>query len=326
MNPSPPTRRPRAQSPPPAYSESPSAASGPTLGTPPTYSENGASTGASTSTPSRGRGGDSSSTSASSSHRGIGKGLDDDDFKFLETFDTVFLIDDSASMYGRRWRETGEALMSVVPECTARDADGVDVWFLNKKDRRNQYRNVTRAREDETGTGTSVQELFRQRRPDGDATLTGTRLREILNPYVRRCERIEAENKRRADQGLLDADLELLDLPKPINIIVITDGRASDDPGSVLREMAGRLDAIRAPPYQVGVQFFQVGDDERATRSLRQLDNELGAVRDMVDTVTFDAVGNGRNRTPGLTRDGILKTVLGAVNRRYDNNHLASRS
>lgn len=329
MNPSPPTRRPRAQSPPPAYSENPSAASGPTLGTPPTYSQNEASTSASTSTTSKGRSQGSNSTSASSSHCGI-QGRDDDDFKFLETFDTEFLIDDSASMYGRRWREVGEALVSVVPVCTKHDSDGVGVWFLNKKERRNEYRNVTRAREDEPGTGVSVQGLFQQRRPDGDATLTGTRLREILNRYVRRCERIEAENERRAEQGL-----DPLDLPKPINIIVITDGQASDDPESVLREMAGRLDAIRAPPYQVGVQFFQVGNDERATLALKQLDDKLGVtgglssvrkpVRDMVDTVTFDTVGDGRTGTPRLTRDGILKTVLGAVNRRHDNSNLASR-
>ena len=242
--------------------------------------------------------------------------------------------------------------MSVVPVCTAHDADGVDVWFLNKKDRCNEYRNITRARDSDEVTGSgpgseiSVESLFRSRRSNGDATMTGTRLHEILDPYVRRCEWIEAANERRMEQGLLDLSvntpLPRLELPKPINIIMITDGRADDDPASVLRGIAERLDDIRAPPFQVGVQFFQVGGDEIAASALRELDEELSSagglqsardgnrkrVRDMVDTVTFDYVADGQNgaRVRVLTRDGILKTVLGAVNRRHDNSKLATRT
>lgn len=109
-----------------------------------------------------------------------------------------------------------------------------------------------------------------------------------------------------------------LDRTKPLNIIVITDGVPTDDVESALIHAAKKLDRLDAPAWQVGVQFFQVGSDEDAKTHLRALDDELseiagGEVRDMVDTVPF----LGRSGE-ALTGEGILKVVLGAVNRRLD--------
>lgn len=62
-----------------------------------------------------------------------------------------------------------------------------------------------------------------------------------------------------------------------------------------------------------------VGRDEAAKKHLRLLDDELAEVsgddelRDIVDTVPF----TGAEGTQ-LSGDGILKVVLGAVNRRLD--------
>ena len=60
----------------------------------------------------------------------------DDPYAFLSEFDTVFLIDDSGSMAGRSWAETEAAISAITPVCTAHDADGIDVHFLNAADDR----------------------------------------------------------------------------------------------------------------------------------------------------------------------------------------------
>ncbi len=82
--------------------------------------------------------------------------------------------------------------------------------------------------------------------------------------------------------------------------------------------MPAALDRLGAPAYQVGVQFFQVGDDPAATSALRHLDDELGpsnGVRDMIDTVSWNARDAGQKT---LTAEAVLKTVLGAVKRHVD--------
>lgn len=98
---------------------------------------------------------------------------------------------------------------------------------------------------------------------------------------------------------------------------MITDGVPSDDPESVIIHAAKKLDALDAPPWQVGIQFFQVGQEVGAAQALQELDDALvergGGIRDMVDTVPWS--GKSGN---GLNADGILKIVLGGVNRRLD--------
>ncbi|RYO74099.1 hypothetical protein DL766_004920 [Monosporascus sp. MC13-8B] len=303
MNLSPATRRPRPQTPPPAYSQVATAASGPTLGASPAY-EGSSSQQQQAGTTTRG----GSSTAPVPA---------EDKYAFLSQFDTVFLIDDSGSMAGRSWRETRLALSAIVPICTARDEDGVDVYFLNHEsaERRDEggsagtgYRGVR--------TPEAVDALF-QRVEDGRLgpyTLTGMRLQRILQTYLRHYQRRAREAGDGGDPGV-----------KPVNIIVVTDGVPHDDPGAVIERAAAQLDRLDAPPYQVGIQFFQVGNEPGAAEALRRLDDDLkgrvagggSTLRDMVDTVTFDATDGAG--APVLTSEGILKTVLGAVNRRIDN-------
>ena len=131
-------------------------------------------------------------------------------------------------------------------------------------------------------------------------TPTGTRLNAILKPYLARVER--------------DGDAV-----KPLNIIVITDGVPSDDVESVVIRAAKKLDAADVPAWQVGVQFFQVGEESGASEMLRSLDDDItelsGGARDIVDTVPWNGVrGNGA----GLDGEMVLKTVLGSVVRRLD--------
>jgi uncharacterized protein YegL len=208
--------------------------------------------------------------------------IKDDRYAFLSSFDTVFLIDDSGSMAGRSWRETAKALETITPICTAHDADGIDIHFLNARDNV-WYQNVT--------SPATVTEIFSAVRPQG-GTPTGQRLNQILKPYLARY----ATNP----EGT-----------KPLNIIVITDGEPSDDVESPIIAAAKKLDKFDAPAWQVGIQFFQVGREPGAREHLKQLDDELQEMagcelRDIVDTVPFTGEGGAE-----LNADGIMKVVLG---------------
>ncbi|PTB43337.1 hypothetical protein M441DRAFT_45294 [Trichoderma asperellum CBS 433.97] len=238
---------------------------------------------------------------------------EDDKYAFLSSFDTIFVVDDSGSMAGHPWREVAEVLRSITPICTAHDKDGIDLYFLNHK-------STEDPKDDNKPSGgyygidtpEKVQVAFQMARPTG-ATPTGTRLWNILNPYIAQ---VDPSKEKKQD----------IEKVKPINIIVITDGRPTDDPETVIYQCAKKLDSFGAPPHQVGIQFFQIGTDKDATEALRELDDELAklGVRDMVDTVTWD--GKSSNSRKGLTADGILKVVLGAVIRRLDRRPSANQS
>lgn len=232
----------------------------------------------------------------------------EDPYSFLGTFDTTLLIDDSGSMAGRSWREVSQAISIIAPIVTKHDADGVDIYFLNHKSTDQGvpaegiapggYRGIKRA--------ATVNEIFDRVRPSG-GTPTGIRVHNILKPYLAKVEKEMAAGKE----------------VKPLNVIVLTDGVPSDDVESVLLSAAKKLDKLDAPPFQVGVQFFQVGNEPGAKEALEELDDELsslveGGVRDIVDTVTWTAGASASEGGVGLTGDGILKVVLGSIVKRLD--------
>jgi von Willebrand factor type A domain len=231
----------------------------------------------------------------------------DSEYAFLANFDTVFLVDDSGSMAGRYWREAEEAIATITPICTQHDPDGIDLYFLNHSNpaqRGGGYTNIT--------SPAVVQDIFRRVRPYG-MTPVGQRLSQILFPYLRRVEKMAANMD---DYGQLTNPALAV---RPVNIIVITDGVFSDDAESVILNAARTLDRCQTIPWQVGIQFFQIGSDAAAQKHLEQLDDDLGRavrsehVRDIVDTVPWRGQ-TGRT----LSGDGILKVVLGAVNKRLD--------
>ncbi|KAK8134297.1 hypothetical protein PG984_006309 [Apiospora sp. TS-2023a] len=227
----------------------------------------------------------------------------DDEFAFLTSFDTVFLIDDSGSMGGGSWAEVRRVLKDLVPICVEHDSDGIDVYFLNHKSGElldkvsgkagSGYRGITSANR--------VTDLFREVSPSG-GTPTGSRLGQILDSYMRRYRKVVDETE----------DIYAM---KAINVIVITDGASGDDVESPIVRVARELDELRAPEYQVGVQFFQVGGYVEAAKALKALDDDLPSrgVRDIVDTCYFQAGTRGT-----LTSQKLLKVVLGAVDKRID--------
>lgn len=206
--------------------------------------------------------------------------------EMLREYDTVFVVDDSASMRGERWEQARAAIKGVVAQAMKYDDDGVDVYFLNSKRDGEGLRKPK-----------DVDKLFSGVEPRG-ATPTGRTLEKILRPYMLKLEAaVEAGRP---------------DSVKPINIVVITDGAPTDDPESVITVFAKRLDKGDFPLSQVGIQMLQVGNDPGATRALQELDDELSnkhGIRDMVDTVPYEG---------DFTAELIVKTLLGGINRRLD--------
>lgn len=227
---------------------------------------------------------------------------DSDPYAFLGTFDTVFVIDDSGSMAGSRWKEVNNVLASITPICTEHDKDGIDIYFLNHRSRL-QSGDASKPDGGYYGikTPADVESIFNSVRP-GSATPTAQRLQAVLRPYTNTL-------KKQLDKGLPEA--------KPVNIIVLTDGAPTDEPEEVIAMYAQKLTNMEASPHQVGIQFFQVGNDPEAAEALRHLDDDLSSrgVRDIVDTVSWNKDAFNRKI---LQADDILKVVLGAVVRRID--------
>lgn len=178
-------------------------------------------------------------------------------------------------MAGHRWAQVEEALKVITPICAARDRDGIDVYFLNN----------TGSRWENQKTASNIIKMFQVVKPGGQ-TFTGKRLYEILIPRL-------AKYKKDPQNAT------------PLNIIVITDGQAHDDVAGTIEDVARKLDKWEAPPWQVGIQFFQIGNDPEARNMLKQLDDELAGnsdLRDIVDTVPFTSETGGQ-----LTAAGIMK-------------------
>ncbi|OJI84881.1 hypothetical protein ASPTUDRAFT_40941 [Aspergillus tubingensis CBS 134.48] len=236
-------------------------------------------------------------------------GSSDSPYSFLREFDTIFIVDDSTSMLtGNRWKEAENAIAAIAPICTQYDQDGIDVYFLNHRRQgaekvKGGYMNIR--------TADDVREIFGSVYPNGP-TPFGRRLYEILNPYMRDLQKAISKS---------DGSRDSAQLMKPLNIIAITDGAFTDDAESVIAGVAQKLDEkkYQAVPWQVGIQFFQIGNDAQARAYLQELDDNLADMqkkdhlRDIVDTVPWRG-----DQGQTLSADGILKCVLGAVSRKYD--------
>ncbi|KAF8461335.1 hypothetical protein BDZ91DRAFT_615954, partial [Kalaharituber pfeilii] len=220
----------------------------------------------------------------------------------LSTFDTVFLIDDSPSMlHGTRWPDVSTALAQIASIATKYDSDGIDIRFLNNTT--HDTLNVQ--------TSEHVAQIFSScgGPVQGGSTPLGARLDSILRPYL---------DEYRAAKEAPDPAAALASL-KPLNIVVLTDGDATDDPESVIVATARELDRLNAPLQQVGIQLFQVGGDKEAAEFLRGLDDDLVGVygiRDMVDTTPYN--GGEKGEEEGFTAEDVLKVLVGGVNRRVD--------
>jgi len=237
-------------------------------------------------------------SSGSTSQRLLSK--KEDAYQMLQRFDTVLIVDDSASMT-EHWDVTCKALETVATIALQHDQDGIDIHFMNHPE--HSAWNVR--------TANHIRRLFSLVEPSG-ITPTGECLDDILRDYLDRY--AASRNAYTPTSSPTSPHLPTSKL-KPLNILVLTDGEPTDDPESVIVDAARQLEKLNAPLHQVGIQFLQIGDEPGAREALEELDDVLAAVhgiRDMVDTTRY-ALENGE-----ISGAVLLKALLGGVNRRLD--------
>lgn len=194
----------------------------------------------------------------------------EDKYSILDSYDTVFLVDDSPSMAGARWDWVKKILDYSTAVATHYDPDGIDVHFLN-----NKSANQDNIKDPAIAVAVHQNIVLRGNTPILD------QLSRHLNNYIYKFER------RRAD------DLNF----KGYNLIILTDGEPNkefEDPNDIsdgedarihsaayrlirksIVRAARALDRTQAERTQVGIQFCQIGNDDGANAFFRYLDNQL---------------------------------------------------
>ncbi|KAI1503425.1 hypothetical protein F5X99DRAFT_104590 [Biscogniauxia marginata] len=221
----------------------------------------------------------------------------------LRHFNTMLFIDDSVHMR-QHWEEVESLIKVIGPICTKYDPNGIDIEFIHHRPRSSFLTGKTGYTHIGFATGNpdipdNVEGIFGRVGPKGKCKMD-RRLSPILDTYLSEYDL----NLRRTGRRIM-----------PLNVIIITSGVTDDNPYHTLVRTARELDKFDAPPYQVGIQFFQVGKEPDATWALASIDDELSReenVRDIVDTVTWTG-------KPGeLSPAALLKVLLGAVKRSID--------
>ncbi|KAK0451592.1 hypothetical protein EV421DRAFT_1045794 [Armillaria borealis] len=217
----------------------------------------------------------------------------ENEFQYLDQFDTILIVDDSRSMVGSRWEIARKALGELTVVAAKYDDDGIEIHFLNNPAVR---QGLT--------TKEGVDELFQNVTPT-PGTPIGRKLESLLTAYINKLEELQ-----RAGEKL-----------KKVNYILLTDGEPSEHrdselyPDKVIVRAAKRLDKLHAPQVQIGIQFVQIGHSVSATKFLQSLDDDLMKehnIRDIVDTTPAQA---GRD----LSTNDMIKILTGGINRRVDN-------
>lgn len=206
----------------------------------------------------------------------------EDVFATLQQYDTLFLVDDSASMTsddaatGNKWETTKRAMAEIASIVVEHNSDGVEVQFFNSYLKPPKGKNLRSAEE--------VMSLFEDLKIYGPSPIAD-RLDSVLNEY---CYEFE---KNRHIKGL--------------NLIVLTDGEPSPDQdvGKIVAQCARKLKRLRAHSLKVGIQFVQIGNDRKASAYFKQLDNKLKARykldRDVSEKLTMQYIVKTDNDIDG---------------------------
>lgn len=193
----------------------------------------------------------------------------EDRLSILEDYDTVFLIDDSPSMQGRKWELVQEILNYSTVMATRYDKDGIDIHFMNN----------TTANQDNVKDPDVAAKIHRGIELKG-STPTLARLARHLNGYLQKFQAAD-----------FSADF------KCYNLIVLTDGEPNSEYEDEIDisdqedakknkaafrlirkkivKVARKLDEKEVEPRQVGIQFCQIGNDRDATAFFEYLDDQL---------------------------------------------------
>jgi len=191
----------------------------------------------------------------------------------LRNWHTVFIVNDTGSMQfpaigdytavqhlppsavgPSRWERVREALGRIAEVAMQYDETGIDVHFLIHANLR-KY-----------GIKNSQAILNLLGRIDIKRSYGPTKFEPILRPIL--------DNHLARYEESIKTDL---DAPRPLDIIVLTDGKAHDKPKTekLITSTAKKLERFRAPLRQIGIQFVQVGQDSDAATFLKHFDDDL---------------------------------------------------
>lgn len=244
---------------------------------------------------------------------------DNDIFNRLKFFDTVFITDDTGSMGlpvreddqggPNRWEVTKDALKHIAEIAARHDEDGIDIRFLKAEE----------FNEDNIRSGERVEEILELIDVADENHGGGTEFKSQLESVIRKHlhsyedyveEMAEFDKKSKGRTSMRAPPKE----PKFLNVIVITDGQADDEEEveEYIVKVARKLDGMDAPKNYIGIQFIQIGDDEKATSFLQRLDDDLHKYQ--IRDVSFPSIFF-------LLRRGIERFAdqpLALVDRRHD--------
>ncbi|NGX58754.1 MAG: hypothetical protein K940chlam3_01662 [Chlamydiae bacterium] len=216
---------------------------------------------------------------------------------FLRGYDFFVLIDSSGSMKfdvergcgESRWETVKEYLQFIVKEAVEFDPDGVEVCFFGTR-----VKWIKKPVESSESVNAAFNEI---KKPRGSTNLTDA---------------LDETFKRHIDRKKSNPNQKSI-------ILVITDG-AANDPTKVeskVRGMTRKLDATKIfdcrnstgetikTTLEMGIRFFQVGDDEEAKDFLENLDENLkGAKADIVDTGDIEELTGS---------DGVRQALVNAI-------------
>jgi hypothetical protein len=215
-----------------------------------------------------------------------------DKFRYLQRYNTMFVIDDSGDS-----RPQWSTIRTLVEECAEisakHDRDGVDVQFLNV-DRR--FENLT--------SRAAVMRAFDSVRVDSkNPSFIGHRVDKILTDFKTEFKEAQKHGKQTEMRGL--------------NIVVFTTKVDPDiDDIDIQIENHGQdLGKLGAENNKVGISFVQIGSDGTTKEFLQHMDDNLKdkVGRDMVDTFQI------KDGEP-ITVNRLFKILVGGINRKADAN------
>jgi len=217
----------------------------------------------------------------------------------LSLFDTILYVDDSGSMAfeegGERIDDLKLILSRVAYATSLFDQDGIQVRFMNNRLEGNNIASEQQALQ-----------LVQQVKFSGLTPLGTGMWNKIIQPLVLGPARANA-------------------LQKPVLIIAITDGtpagESKDEIFSVIQRTDAELRRTRYGPDAISYQFAQVGNDQKATRFLEELDNhpQIGGLVDCTSNFELEQEEMMRKSGVDLTPElWLVKLLMGAIDSSYD--------
>lgn len=207
--------------------------------------------------------------------------------EFLEQYDFFVLIDKSGSMSTQdsdsdktsRWDIVKENLKLIVQCTTEYDADGLDVCFFN---------NATHWQYNVDSTN-AVTSLFSKYHPEGSTNLARA-LDETFSEHFRR-RKEKSPVKEQKSIVLIITDGLPDDQHAVRNVIIQNVKKLSKSLFFSFEDQGSKTASLKT--REIGIRFFQVGNDPQATRYLQHLDDHLqDAQVDIVDTGNIDELCN----------------------------------